>query len=77
MRFLRLKARRGAKKAAIAVAASILTTVYHMLRDGTYYQDLGPEYFARRTRPKPQPGSPLVIKSKSELPHDTSDSASR
>jgi hypothetical protein len=45
---LRLKARRGAKKAAIAVAASILTTVYHMLRDGTYYQGLGPEYFARR-----------------------------
>ena len=32
--FLRLKARHGAKKAAIAVAASILTTVYHMLRDG-------------------------------------------
>jgi transposase len=32
--FLHLKARRGAKKAAIAVAASILTTVYHMLRDG-------------------------------------------
>ena len=42
--FLRLKARHGAKKAAIAVAASILTTVYHMLRDGTCYQDLGPEY---------------------------------
>jgi hypothetical protein len=40
--------RHGAKKAAIAVAASILTTVYHMLRDGTYYQDLGPEYFTRR-----------------------------
>jgi len=30
----RIKARHGAKKAAIAVAASILTTVYHMLRDG-------------------------------------------
>jgi hypothetical protein len=29
--FLRLKARRGPKKAAIAVAASILTAVYHML----------------------------------------------
>jgi transposase len=46
--FLRLKARRGAKKAVIAVAASILTTVYHMLTDGTCYQDLGPEHFARR-----------------------------
>ena len=50
--FLRLKARRGAKKAAIAVAASILTIVYHMLRDGTYYQDLGPEYFACRNPAK-------------------------
>src|SRR4051794_16741626 len=46
--FLRLKGRRGPKKAAVAVAASILTTVYHMLRDGTCYQDLGPDYFARR-----------------------------
>lgn len=46
--FLRLKARRGAKKAAIAVAASLLTTAYHMLADGTFYQDLGPEHFARR-----------------------------
>src|SRR4051812_31325742 len=45
---LRLKGRRGPKKAAVAVAASILTTVYHMLRDGTCYQDLGPNYFARR-----------------------------
>lgn len=46
--FHRLKARRGAKKAAMAVAASILATAYHMLADGTCYQDLGPEHFARR-----------------------------
>ena len=46
--FLRLKARRGARKAIIAIAASILTTVYHMLRDGACYRDLGPEHFARR-----------------------------
>jgi transposase len=46
--YLRLKARLGPKKAAIAIAASILTIVYHMLRDGTCYQDLGPDYFARR-----------------------------
>jgi transposase len=46
--FLRLKARRGAKKAAVAVAASLLATAYHMLADGTFYQDLGPEHFARR-----------------------------
>ncbi len=43
--FHRLKARRGPKKAIVAVAASILTTVYHLLRDGTLYQDLGPAHF--------------------------------
>jgi transposase len=37
--FFRLKARRGPKKAAIAVAASILTAAYHMLKEGTFYQD--------------------------------------
>jgi transposase len=46
--FLRLKSRRGAKKAAVAVAASILTAAYHVLRDGTDYRDLGRDYFDRR-----------------------------
>ena len=46
--FLRLKARRGPKKAVVAVAASILTTAYHMLADGTCYQDLGADHFTRR-----------------------------
>jgi transposase len=45
--FLRLKARRGPKKAVIAVAASLLTTAYHMLADGTFYQDLCPDHFTR------------------------------
>jgi transposase len=42
----------GRKKALIAVAGSILTIVYRMLRDGTFYRDLGPEYFARRSPAK-------------------------
>lgn len=46
--FLRLKSRAGPKKAAVAVAASILTTAYHMLADGTSYQDVGHDHFARR-----------------------------
>ena len=46
--FFRLKARHGAKKAIIAVAAAILTVVYHMLRDGTCYKELGSEHFNRR-----------------------------
>jgi len=50
--FLRLKARRGAKKAIIAVAASMLTAAYHMLRDGVEYHDLGPHHFDRRDKHK-------------------------
>jgi len=43
--FQRLRHRRGPKKAICAVAASILTATYHMLRDGTFYQDLGANHF--------------------------------
>ena len=43
--FLRIKARRGAKKAILAVAASMLTAAYHMLRDGVEYADLGADHF--------------------------------
>lgn len=45
--FHRLRARRGPKKAVLAVAASMLTAAYHMLRDGTFYEDLGPRHFDR------------------------------
>src|SRR5215212_1525326 len=48
--FQRLRARRGPKKAICAVAASILTAAYHMLRDGTFFQDLGPDHFDRRAK---------------------------
>lgn len=41
----RLRARRGPKKAVGAVAASILTAAYHMLKNGSPYHDLGADYF--------------------------------
>ena len=47
--FYRLKARRGPKKAIMAVVASILTAIYHMLKDGTMYQDLGCDHFKRHS----------------------------
>jgi hypothetical protein len=50
--FLRLKARRGAKKAILAVAASMLGACYYMLRDGVAYRDLGPDHFAPRDKLK-------------------------
>jgi len=37
----RLAARRGKNKAIVATAHAILVTIYHMLKDGTSYQDLG------------------------------------
>jgi transposase len=46
--FLRIRARRGDKKAIGAVAASILTAAYHMLKTGIPYRDLGPQHFQRR-----------------------------
>lgn len=50
--FLRLKPRRGAKKAIVAVAASMLTAAYHMLKNGVEYKDLGADHFSRRDRDK-------------------------
>lgn len=50
--FLRLKSRRGPKKAIIAVAASILTAAYHMLKHGVDYRDLGADHFDRRDKAK-------------------------
>jgi transposase len=47
--FNRLRGRHGAKKAVCAVAASLLTAVYHMLKDGTEHQDLGANHFDRRS----------------------------
>ena len=47
--FFRIRARRGQKKAILAVAASMLTAIYHMLKDGTLYQDLGRNYLDRRS----------------------------
>jgi transposase len=47
-RYHALKGRLGPKKAAVAVAANLLRVIYHMLEDGTCYQDLGEAY--RRPR---------------------------
>ena len=48
--FLRIKSRRGAKKAILAVASSMLTAAYFMLRDGVEYHDLGPHHFEQRDK---------------------------
>ena len=48
--FGRLKARRGPRKAIIAVAAAILTAASWMLRRGVVYADLGADHFDRAGR---------------------------
>ena len=45
--YRRLAARRGKKRALLAVAHSLLVIIYHVLRHHVEYRDLGPEYFAR------------------------------
>jgi transposase len=50
--FLPLKARRGPKKAIMAVAASMLTATYYMLKHNVTYHELGGDYFERRDKTK-------------------------
>ena len=46
--FFRLQSRRGPQKAICAVAASLLTAIYHMLKYGIEHRDLGADHFDRR-----------------------------
>jgi transposase len=50
--FRRIAQRRGGKRAALAVAHSILVIAYYIIRDGTTYEDLGPNYFDERDKEK-------------------------
>ena len=46
----RLAARRGKKKAVIAVGHTILIIAYHLLARDHVYEELGPDFFERRDR---------------------------
>jgi len=52
--YRRIKARSGSGKASVAVAHSILVTIYNMLKNGSAYQDLGPAHFDRKDRERIQ-----------------------
>jgi transposase len=45
--FHRIARRRGKQKAVVAVSHSVLVILYHMLREGKPYSDLGPDYFEK------------------------------
>lgn len=43
--FMRISAHRGNKRAYVAVAHSMLIAIYHILKDGVVFKDLGAEYY--------------------------------
>jgi transposase len=51
-KYYRLKARRGAKKAIVAIAHRILLGVYHVIKDGAEFRDLGEDFLTLRNKEK-------------------------
>jgi hypothetical protein len=49
-RYKRIAARRGNKRAIIALANEMLRVVYYMLKNGTTYKELGDTYMDDRRR---------------------------
>jgi transposase len=47
-KYYRLKARRGSKRAAVAIAHRLLKVVYHVIKDGAAFMDLGESFLARK-----------------------------
>lgn len=43
--FTRISAHRGKKRACVAVAHSMLIAIYHILKDGVVFKDLGGDYY--------------------------------
>lgn len=43
--FMRISAHRGKKRAYVAVAHSMLIAIYHILKDGMIFKDLGADYY--------------------------------
>lgn len=50
--FRRVRARRGEQKALMAVAHQLLTIIFHVVRDGGEYEELGADHFDRLNKPK-------------------------
>ena len=49
-RYHRIAARRGRKRAVTAIAHTVIKIIYHMLREGSEYRDLGGDYFDQRNK---------------------------
>lgn len=51
-KYHKLKTRRGAKKAAVAIAHKILVSAYYILKERVPYKDLGENYLNKRNKDK-------------------------
>jgi transposase len=49
-KYYRLKARRGAKRAIVAIAHRILLGIYHVIKDGADFRDLGGNYLTLKNK---------------------------
>ena len=68
--YRRLKPRIGDKKAILAVAASILTAIYHMLKNDVPHRDLGAGYFERREAEDKPKRAERMVKSLRDLGYE-------
>lgn len=48
--FMRISVHRGKKRAYVAVAHSMLVAIYHILKDGVVFKDLGADYYSQFNR---------------------------
>ncbi len=69
VKYFKLKARRGAKKAIVAIAHRISKAIYNIIKNGDTFKDIGEDYLTAQTRQRTinnikqrdrQPGYELV-----------------
>jgi len=46
-KYYRLKSRRGARKAIVGIAHRLLKAIYHIIKDGVHFKDLGEDFLNR------------------------------
>jgi hypothetical protein len=47
-----VRSRRGEQKAIMAVAHQLITIIFHIVRDGSIYQELGANHYDQHNKPK-------------------------
>ena len=50
--YRRVRSRRGEQKAIMAVAHQLITTIFHIVRDGGVYRELGASHYDQQNKPK-------------------------